>query len=523
MEPDIADIANRYYGILKSPNSIGRQQEKLEFGKWYDDSLLPDSPVVLINTESLNAWVTSVSKGNKSSRLNFLSASLSVNLGERVISKLKIADGKEKDSKVLIISPYRPHTKLIDLLLRDIGIENDVIRAGTVHSFQGSEADIVIFDLVVDEPHFRVNLFMNSPEIKEQMRRLFNVAVTRAKFKLFIVGDFKYCLSKGKNSELADLLRFLMERKFPIIDALNIAPRLHQESLKAQRIVVGDKIDLKEERLVVTQESFYKYLSDDIEKSKDQIVIYSPFITQDRMSYLKPQLQAAIERGVDIFLITKSLQERNKTEKSIYRELEDHLSKIGVVIIHKVRMHEKVIFIDDDILWTGSLNPLSFSHTQEIMERRQNTNVQQDYKNVLRLPELLDCMGKPESKCPICGSEMIAAEGKDDPYYWRCVNDNCFTRGISQEYPIGGELTCAKCGSSVEFGYWGEEPCWRCVKNRRHHQKLYRSHLKLPKMQSKIPKREYKKAMKYLDTTYPAKTVNKQEKPNTPNKQMTLF
>lgn len=512
MEREIAEIANRYYdGKLLSPPSMERNLERLEFDSWCNDSLLSESPVVLVDTESLNAWVTSVTRGNQSSRLNFLSATLSVNLAERLISNYSLNETKsEKTSKILIVSPYRPHTKLIDHLLKDIKIEDQLIRAGTIHSFQGAEADIVIFDLVVDEPHFRVNLFMNTNEITEQMRRLFNVAITRAKFKLLILGDFKYCLSKGKNSELGELLSNLIyNQRFPRIDATQIAPTLHEQSLKAQKILVGGKIEKSEERFVVTQESFYDYLSPDLENANDEIVIYSPFMTKDRLSYLLPQLQVAVNRGVKIFIITKSLQERNKSELSTYRELEEHISKIGIVLIHKMRMHEKLVFVDNDIVWTGSLNPLSFSSTQEIMERRQSKEVQKDYKEVLRLSELTNYINKQESKCPICGSEVIAAEGKDAPFYWRCVNDNCFTRGIDQQYPMNGELTCASCGGALNFGYWGEVPSWRCTKNKRHHMTLYRAHLKLPNMVNKVPQRDLKKVSNYLDETYPEKSKTK--------------
>ncbi|MEL1135010.1 AAA domain-containing protein [Desulfitobacterium sp. THU1] len=524
MEREIAEIANRYYdGKLLSPPSMERNLERLEFDSWCNDSLLSESPVVLVDTENLNAWVTSVTRGNQSSRLNFLSATLSVNLAERLISNYSLNDNKrEKTSKILIVSPYRPHTKLIDLLLRDIKIEDQLIRAGTIHSFQGAEADIVIFDLVVDEPHFRVNLFMHTNEITEQMRRLFNVAITRARFKLLIIGDFKYCLSKGKNSELGDLLNYLIyNQKFPRIDATQIAPTLHEQSLKAQRILVGGRIEKAEERFVVTQESFYSYLSPDLENAKNEIVIYSPFITKDRLSYLQPQLQVAVNRGVKVFIITKSLQERNKSELSTYRELEDHISEIGIVLIHKMRMHEKLVFIDDDIVWTGSLNPLSFSSTQEIMERRQSKDVQKDYKEVLRLSELTNYINKQEAKCPICGSEVIAAEGKDAPFYWRCINDNCFTRGIDQQYPMNGELTCATCGGEFNFGYWGEAPSWRCTVNKRHHMTLYRSHLKLPNMANKVPKRDLIKIRNYLDEVYPEKSKI-ETKQNTTG-QMSLF
>ena len=57
---------------------------------------------------------------------------------------------------------------------------------GTVHRFQGKEAQEVIFLLGCDEMvknKYAVTGFVNS--------NLVNVAVTRAKYRLYIVGDFK--------------------------------------------------------------------------------------------------------------------------------------------------------------------------------------------------------------------------------------------------------------------------------------------------------------------------------------------
>ena len=150
--------------------------------------------------------------------------------------------------------------------------------------------------------------------------------------------------------------------------------------------------------------------------------------------------------------------------------MEEQLSEIGVVVMHKMRMHETLVFIDDDITWSGSLNPLRFSNTQEVMERRKSKAVLDDYFQILRLPELLAVHGNAESKCPICGSEIISAEGADQPYYWRCISDGCYTRSIDQVYPFDGVLTCGNCNKPVEFGYWGDYPHWRCTGNNRHRQ-----------------------------------------------------
>ena len=132
------------------------------------------------------------------------------------------------------------------------------------------------------------------------------------------------------------------------------------------------------------------------------------------------------------------------------------------------------------------------------MERRKSRAVFSDYFQILRLEDLLSIHGTPLSTCPICGAEIVAAEGADQPYYWRCVKDHCYTRGIDQPYPLDGVLTCVACNAPVEFGYWGDYPHWRCTANNRHRQRIFRSHLRLPKMAALIPQRELRKVHRIL-------------------------
>lgn len=499
MLPEIAEVANLFYdGLLANVFIDSTQYDYFSnFTDWYVKDWPYDNPVVLVDTGPLNAWVTSVVKGGNSSRLNFLSATVSVDLSEQLLSPERQKRSEGSPKRILIVAPYRAHSKLVNLLLKDFPDLHDEVVAGTAHSFQGSEADVVIFDMVADEPHFRVNLFM--PSLDEELKRLLNVALTRAKFRLFILCDFDYCCKLGKKAFLGStLLPFLLKR-FPRIDARNIVPNgLAARAAKAQMSMLGGRIDPNSDRIVVTQVDFYRLLSSDLENAKDRVIIYSPFITTDRLAFLLPHLQALIEQSVQIYLITKSLSERSDSEMATIRKIEKHLSEIGIIVIHKQRMHEKLVFIDDDITWSGSLNPLSFSDTQEIMERRKSKSVLMDYFKILRLQELLTAQGTPESRCPICGSEMIAAEGADQPYYWRCANDECYTRSIDQPYPFEGVLSCGNCNSPVEYGYWGDVPHWRCKANSRHRQRIFKSHLRLPKMADLVPKKERKKLCKLL-------------------------
>lgn len=101
MLPQIADIANQFYdGILKTPpNSSNSSREDLDkFCKWYNKDWGYDNPALLVDTGSLNAWVTSVVKNGNTSRLNFLLATVAVDIAEQLLQpdRLKQQEGAPK-------------------------------------------------------------------------------------------------------------------------------------------------------------------------------------------------------------------------------------------------------------------------------------------------------------------------------------------------------------------------------------------------------------------------------------------
>jgi hypothetical protein len=511
MHPAISAIPNRflYGGTLR--NGAGVEDHRVLDG-WYERDWGYDSPVLLVDTGSLNAWVTSVNHAGRTSRLNFLSATACVDIAEMLLleERSEITSGHPR---ILIAAPYRPQAKLINLLIREHKLELEV-RAGTTHTFQGSEAPVMIFDLVNDEPHWKVAMFMASQS--ENFKRLLNVAVTRAQRRLIIVGDFDYISKQGRKAFIRELLDFLLER-YPVVEAAQLIPA--GLSARAARMQIqakgGDEVEA--DRLVVTQDSFDQHLLPDLESAEQRLVIFSPFLTYDRVASLEPQLRAAVERGTRVVVVTKEQAERGR-QLDGYRHIERALASWGVMIAHKARMHEKLVFIDDEVLWHGSLNPLSFSDTQEIMERRRSKAVVEDYQRTLRLEELLGAYEQREAgegACPFCGGEIVAAEGRDDPFYWRCVEDRCFSRSIGDPMPKDGMVVCTSggCGEPVHFGHWGDVPHWRCDANPRHRTRIGRSHLRLPKMRALVPARELKKLDKQfgLDGTgKPPPKVNAQ-------------
>lgn len=500
MHPLISAIPNAliYEDQLRDGQNVTASDADDSLDQWYQREWGYDHPVLLVDTGSLNAWVTSVANGVRSSRLNFLSATVCADIAELLLrEKREPSNGKPR---ILIANPYRPHAELLKLLLKEQDLDRDVT-AGTAHNFQGAEADVVIFDLVNDEPHWKVNLFIPSQD--ETNRRLLNVALSRAKRRLIVVGDFTYNVRTSRRAFLGNKLLPFLLGNYPKVDAREILPvGFATRAAQTQSRIFGGHEDSRIQRLITTQDRFFPLLYQDLLQARRRIIIFSAFMTQERISTLSPQLQAALERGVQVFIVTKSLEERGRGDRGLYRTLEQTLKSWGVTIIHKRAMHEKLVIIDEDILWTGSLNPLSFRNTQEIMERRGSKAVVQEYEHALRLDELTGEYIDGQPTCPICRGEMVASEGTNTPYFWRCVVDGCYSRDIDEPRIDGGIIRCKRCGEPAIYGQWGDKPAWRCHRDRQYHQNIVASHLRLPAMRAVIPPKELRRLEQFFGVSF---------------------
>ena len=497
MESDIADIANMYYGayggLLSDTNNRQRNEDRKKFDGWYSGKRTKKN-VHLIDTESLHAWVTGVPQGKSHSRLNCFSAAVSVDLAfkllENKLKKLDPAAAKpEEEASVLIVAPYKPHiariNQLVNLEYCNRGFKENLnfIRAGTIHSFQGSEADIVIFDLVIDEPHWKANLFMTDKGVNEDLRKMFNVAVTRAKFKLYIVGNFAYCQKRAKNNALSELLDKLIKKdRLVKVDAKTLLPEI---VFSGQSDFAFDG-NLTGKHIVCREDVFNDYFMTDIHFFKKRLIIYSAFMTEARLSTLLPAFSDAIRSGKQIVVVTKALSDRGKSELAQYQKCEKQLRDIGVSVLHKKGMHEKLIFVDSNAVWIGSLNALSFTGlTGEVMQRHADRELTAEYEKLFDIDNICGAIENTyEQKCPICGDEMIVKESDEGGIYWQCVAGD-YSRKVAQQYPLDGILRC-KCGAPYVFAM-KNEPRWVCSEDSRHYQKMRESDLKLEKMAALIP------------------------------------
>lgn len=126
------------------------------------------------------------------------------------------AEAKRKIS-IAIISPYRAQIRLLRKWIREeqraeITPYNKIeFESGTVHQFQGSDADVVIFDMVDGAGRSGLGKLLKG----DTGVRLVNVAITRAKGKLIVLADKKWCGAAFNRIENPILWDLIMERSMP--------------------------------------------------------------------------------------------------------------------------------------------------------------------------------------------------------------------------------------------------------------------------------------------------------------------
>jgi len=130
---------------------------------------------------------------------------------EELLAKLPTAE-------IGVVTPYRAQVDELDRRLRD----HDRVQLGTVHTFQGGERDVMVLSLVA-----AANGAPRRFDWIDQQRELWNVAITRARSHLVVVGD--EALWERRGGVGAELLRAARAPESALGNALDddLAGRLY--------------------------------------------------------------------------------------------------------------------------------------------------------------------------------------------------------------------------------------------------------------------------------------------------------
>jgi hypothetical protein len=165
--------------------------------------------VVIVDTSDSGAVCLTDGAAGSWSRFNPLSAALSVTLAE--------AAAQQGCAGVGLLSPYRSHTRLLHAATRAVAS----VTSATIHRFQGSERDTVVFDLVDAAPQSAASRLTGTDA--ELALRLLNVAASRARGKLVIVADAAFIEERHPlDSPARALLRRAEQAGAEVVSALGL-------------------------------------------------------------------------------------------------------------------------------------------------------------------------------------------------------------------------------------------------------------------------------------------------------------
>ena len=175
MNDDIMRFSSEwfYHGEVKSAPQVK-----------YRSILDLDTPMTWIDTAQLDIEAHEELVGETYGRINRAEARLTIDTLQQYFERLGRQRVLDERLDVGIISPYRDQVQLLRRMLRKSAYFKplkQLISVNTVDGFQGQERDIIVISLVRANDEGQIGFLRD-------LRRM-NVAITRARMKLFILGD----------------------------------------------------------------------------------------------------------------------------------------------------------------------------------------------------------------------------------------------------------------------------------------------------------------------------------------------
>lgn len=447
MHPEIAEFAGRsiYNGLLKSANGMTEKREKTVMAEPFAGRAM--------EFVDLSGTMSTCIKSSDDSHANVLSAFVTFSLA------LKAAQTQE----VGIITPYHAQSRLLHAMVRDVNELEALphaIKCATVHQFQGSEEDVIVYD-AVDCYRLPFPGALIASTAGRYADRLFNVAMTRSKGKFICVANGSFMRNKGMSENLMFMQMLKSYRATaPMIPEI-IRPDDDLEKYYFDFVEKENQVD-----------EFIK----DLAAARREVRIDipdSPANSDINTTRIAQALAEAQSRGVKVFVRAESKKNLHPTLK--YFAVENHY------------LTDPVTLIDKTVTWfgmpesaacfkiegrTSAINNrpcIRFwgTHTAKILYgllemsqvMDQAKTVEKDAQGNLITDKLSDYV-LAHKKCPVCGKPMQLKKSRNQKYFLSCSGyPSCkHTEFVETEfveeyfYHKGNKngMLCPRCGCSLE-------------------------------------------------------------------------
>ena len=315
MHPAISEFPNKYVykNLLKNHASVAYIRNNIVM----EEPLSGDA----VNLIDLSGSYCAASKNSDNSRYNILSAIVSFSTAVKA--------QKNGAGSVGIITPYAAQTRLIRAMIRDYYGQSTTISCATVHQFQGSESDVLIFDAVESYPGNKVGFLMG--KVPNEVVRLINVAITRARGKLITVANARFWENtfKGTNHIFYRLLCHTQE-KHTVINQKDRTLKPYIETIDPGKMI----------RVYTDEAKAMEELYKDMQRASGKVIFSIPDgELRENACKVLSMIDEVEDRGVDILMKSNDYQGLPESWKRYCWGTENAVFPL--------------IIIDDETAWYG--------------------------------------------------------------------------------------------------------------------------------------------------------------------------
>ncbi|MFF2538577.1 AAA domain-containing protein [Streptomyces cyaneofuscatus] len=364
-----------------------------------------------------------------------------------LIARALVEYHRERAEEAGIVTPYGAQSLATLEALRDVESGGGPLaEVGTAHRFQGREFPIVIFDTVesAESRELWLSLAHREPGASDWARdgvRLFNVAATRARTRLYIIGSWERIQAAKDGRALAHLAALVGTAGVRRLRASHLITPPHETARDLGGF--GSQLaDVLARHIEVTgiddERTFFSTFEDELRAARTSVWLWAPWVAK-RVRGILPLLREAAERGVRVNVFI-----RDDTDQIQQRPLNQSLIADLRAVVHTVVpvnvMHQKIAVIDERTVMIGSLNTLSQSWTREVMVTMRGGHFA---RNLLD-QQNAELFARPP-KCGRCGGTSVELRRRTNGvWFWRCYDTVCKTgptgrsNAWNQDIRVGG-------------------------------------------------------------------------------------
>jgi hypothetical protein len=379
-----------------------------------------DGEMTVIDTSPIQPFVNR----HNSSRYNLMNALAVRNLVRHFYEAGFLVDNEE--GRLGICTPFAAQRDVLKRLTQGSGVV-----AGTVHRYQGDERVAMIIDVPDSLGERYVSLFAQAGSPEDIGARLFNVAVSRAKEHVIFVANLDYLDARLPSDAFLRELLHTASNKGQVVDVRDVLAKwpIAEDLKRVERPFLLDQETLRSG--LFRQSDFEAVCGADIEQARKGVAIFSGFVTPQRVAGYEPLFRRKLAEGVLIRCVTRPPKRNGSIPEDLGRDALNGLEAMGCVVDTRWDIHEKVVIIDDEIIWFGSLNPLSHTNrTDEIMARITGKPAALQLSAFMAIASSVNpdkaeglAVTAENPRCTDCGQRTTYRVGSYGPF-WQC-EDEC--------------------------------------------------------------------------------------------------